>query len=217
MNEIIPSILTTDKETFIQNLNSSMELLDMAQIDIADGEFVPNTTWSYTNPQEIPELLQTDFSVELHLMVEDPKAVIAEWKSVPQVKRVLVHVEAIDLHELLPFIPDNWELGAVLNPNTPLSAVESVMDIVQSVMFMGVTPGSQGQAFQPQVLEHIQTFKKDHPNMPLALDGAVNKDTLQNIITAGVTRVCPGSALFGTEDVKQNLEILQTIIESTNN
>jgi len=216
--QIIPSILLPDKQTFLEQTKTIEEVVSMVQIDIADGQFVESTTWSYEEeaPETIQEHLQID--CELHLMVQDPIEVARDWEQVPQVKRILVHYESNpeEIGDILAQIQSyGWEVGLVLNPDTSIDVVDDVVEEIDSVMFMGVVPGRQGNKFVPEVLDNIKAFKEKFPHMRTEIDGSVNMDTLPDIVTAGVDIVCPGSAIFGNhKDPAQNVVEMRELINT---
>ena len=215
MVEIIPALLVHDKKTFIAQTRAVEMLVSLVQIDIADGIFVPNTTWA--EPKDVKESLQID--CELHLMVQDPLTEIRKWadEDVPQVKRVLIHYESDPEHisDILAQAHSyGWEVGLVINPPTPVSAIENLIEEVDTVMCMGVTPGKQGQPFVPEVLEKIRQLHEQHPSLPIAVDGHVDQETIPKLIQAGATRLGIGSAIYNESATPgENINHLKKIIE----
>ncbi|EKD66967.1 MAG: hypothetical protein ACD_48C00652G0003 [uncultured bacterium] len=213
MIQIIPSILVPDEATFIAWSQSVEQILPMIQLDIADGKFVPNDTWA--DPDVVSERLHID--CELHLMVEDPLEEIRIWEEVPQVKRVLVHYESDpdNIADILSQIQSyGWEVGLVLNPETSIDVVDDLIEDIDVLMFMGVVPGKQGQRFIPETIERIQEARKRFPHLFIELDGAVNEETLEDIVGSGVNAVCPGSAIFGNErKPAENVARMRELIE----
>lgn len=215
MINIIPSILVPDEKTFLAWSRAVEEVLPMIQLDIADGQFVPDETWA--DPDVVDEHLNID--CELHLMVQDPLEEIRIWEEVQQVKRVLIHYES-DPENIANIISQahsyDWEVGLVLNPDTPIDVVKPLIEEIDSLMFMGVVPGKQGQKFIPETLDRIKEARAKFPNLYIELDGAVNEETIPSIVAAGVNAVCPGSAIFGNErtpaeNVKRMREMISTL------
>lgn len=192
--QIIPSILVQSETEFLTQINAIKESLDMIQLDIADGVFVPNTTWA--DPAVVLQIDQ-DIDVELHLMVHNPIAELKKWKEVPQVKRILFHYESHDnVLEVINTIQScGWEASMVLNPDTDISVVEEYADKLYGVMLMGVVPGFQGQAFIPETTERLKRLRSTYPDLFIELDGGVNMETLPQIVPTGIHAVCPGSAI----------------------
>ena len=133
-----------------------------------------------------------------------------------QIKRVLVHFESVNDFREVIFELENetdWQLGIVINPDTPYEKIEPYLNEVASVMFMGVIPGKQGQGLISEVLDSITNFTIDYPDMLTEIDGAVNEETLPAIAKTGVKAICPGSAIFGNDkSPKENVEKMEDII-----
>lgn len=211
MVKIIPSLLVSSEEEFKQQITAVQDYIDMVQIDIADGKFVPNTTWSY--PQFVDKVLE--IGAELHLMVEEPQEKIEKWKNVDKIERVLFHYEATDkIDSTVKKIKESgWQAGIVINPDTEVKQIEKYIDQVDSVMFMGVKPGFQGQELIPKVLEGIKEFKQKYPDTFTEIDGSVNEQTLPEIVKTDVNAVCPGSAIFSNEHTpKENIVSMKKLI-----
>jgi ribulose-phosphate 3-epimerase len=148
-------------------------------------------------------------------MVADPLKELKRWQKVEQVVRILVHYESVpDFKAILPTLHAyGWEIGIVLNPDTPIDAIMPFVNDIKSVMFMGVNPGKQGQKLIPEVLTKIKKFSTLYPDMFTELDGAVNEETLPEIIKSGVKAICPGSAVFKNgRTAKENIQSMEKII-----
>ncbi|MBT3817239.1 MAG: hypothetical protein HOE80_01820 [Candidatus Magasanikbacteria bacterium] len=208
--DIIPSILVQSESEFITQYNGLDSAVSMIQLDIADGKFVENTTWA--DPKIITDIVS--IGVELHLMVEDPLEEMKRWENISQIKRVLVHYESVDdISETIKTLKiSSWEIGIVLNPDTPISVIEPIKNDITLVMCMGVVPGKQGQSFIKSTLEKMKSIKKEYPNLLVSVDGAVNKETLPEIMHSGADIICPGSAIFGSGKPKENIGDMQELI-----
>ena len=194
MIQIIPSILDASTEDLQAHIIAVQDHVNMIQIDIADGEFVPSTTAS--NPDIVKKIATID--IELHLMVKKPLLELKKWATVEQVTRVLVHYESMpDIHDIFPTLHAyGWDISMVINPDTPISALEPFVPELKGVMCMGVIPGFQGSPFVPGVLGKLKEIKSRWPQLFLELDGGVNEETIDAIIETGLDAVCPGSAIF---------------------
>lgn len=194
--DIIPSILVQDEKTFIKWSRAVQEIISMIQLDIADGKFVPNKTWA--DPEIVHDELEID--CELHLMVADPLKEIRMWEEVQQVKRILIHYESNprDISDIINQARSyNWEVGLVLNPDTPVYVIDNLIEEIDLLMCMGVTPGRQGQQFIQKTIDKIKEARTKFPNLYIEVDGGVNEETVPDIVRAGVNAICPGSAIFG--------------------
>ncbi|MEK7644439.1 MAG: hypothetical protein AAB390_04005 [Patescibacteria group bacterium] len=198
MIQIIPSILVQSKPEFIRQIAAIETSVMMAQIDIADGKFVPDSTWA--EPEDVESILKID--CELHLMTENPVVVASLWKPVIQVKKILFHYEAVkDVKFTIDELRGlrNWDIGIVLNPATPLEVVKEYAKDIQGLMLMGVNPGKQGQKYLPETTARLIQAKKLYPNLFLEMDGGISEETLPQIIATGPDAICPGSLIFGNE------------------
>jgi ribulose-phosphate 3-epimerase len=211
--QIIPAILVSSEQEFLKQIKAIQDSVSLVQIDIADGTLVPDKTWA--DPDVVAENLEID--CELHLMVADPLTEARYWIDVPQVKRILVHYESNpeNIADVLAQIHSyDWEVGIVLNPDTPADVLANFIEEIDSIMCMGVPPGQQGQSFVPDVLEKVITIKKTYPNRPIAIDGGINEETIPEILKTPTDRLCIGSAIFGNEkEPKKNIQQLKEMIE----
>ena len=199
--EIFPAILVHSKEEFLDNIAAIHDVAKQVHIDIADGRFVPNTTWA--DPDVIQKLLPLD--CELHLMVEDPLKEFLRWKDVKQVKRVLAHVETTDLHTVIQMIQKSGkEASVAVNADTSVSRAETYLPYADGILFMGIQPGFQGKQFASKVLEKINRFQRRRTTHFIEVDGGINEETLPQIQKTGVDAVCIGSAVFKTGNPKEN-------------
>lgn len=209
--QIIPSILVQSAEEFLRQNAAIADTVNHFQLDIADGQFVANTTWA--EPDVIKKNVRG--TCELHLMVQEPLAVIRAWSDVPQITRVLFPAECGgDISEIIKAIHHaGWQASLVLNPETQATIIEPFIAELDGVMCMGVHPGWQHQSFIPEVLPKITALKAAHPNLFIELDGGVNRDTLPEIFKTNLDAVCPGSAIFGNENSPaENIQKMQKLI-----
>lgn len=212
--KIIPSILIKTEQQFLTQTAAVSEALPMIQLDIADGNFVPNITWA--DPEVVEDHLEID--CELHLMVSNPIEEARKWEHVPQVKRVLFHYESTDNPaDVLGAIQSyGWQASIVLNPKTPINVIDPLIEYLDGVMFMGIKPGFQGQPFIPETIDRIKATREKYPNLFISLDGAVNEDTITDIAKSGVSAVCPGSAIFGNDrPPAENVQRMKDLIEKS--
>ncbi len=213
MAKIIPSLLVTTEDDFKYQIEAVQNAIEMVQIDLADGEFVPNITWPYQNPKQAQKYLD-DIDFELHLMVSKPVEIVREWSNHPRLKRILVHYESTDdIKSVLEEIKgDGKQAGLVINPHTPVEEVKQYFNMANSVMVMGVNPGFQGQKFLPETLEKIKEIKEIDKNIFVEVDGGVNEKTIKEIVDAGADAVCPGSAVFKDKNIEKNISELNKLL-----
>jgi len=233
MNNIIPAIMPKNYDELYSAIESVADLVSVVQIDIMDGQFVPDFSWPYAS--KIPKATEEHFlnmvaekeglpfwekiDVELDLMVQDADVTFAEWIAIGP-RRIILHIESLQNPDKTfqenQALRDIVEIGISLNNDTSNEAIEKYIDKVDFIQFMGISRiGFQGQEFDARVLEKIKYFHKKYPKLPISVDGAVNEDTLKSLKDAGVTRFVAGSAVFGRDnksaDVEYNIETLERI------
>ncbi len=215
---IVPALLEETTEKLIAQIERvQKELPDVPHlhIDIMDGHFVE--TKNEIDPQTVAQI-KTDVPLELHLMVKDPIAHMRAWRTVENVFRVLFHHEAPgDPLHLVNFArKEGWDVGVVLNPETPLREAEKYISKIDILQCMTVHPGKQGAPFVPEVLEKIKAFSNMQTicafsNQPVACaaDGAVSPATIIELKKAGVEIFNVGSFLTKAEDITTAYEQLK--------
>lgn len=207
--QIIPAILAQNKEEFVGKVTEIFSDVEMIQIDIMDGRFVPHTTWG--TPDEILEL-HLPVLFEAHLMVENPEEVVEDWIRVGA-HRVIFHIEAAKNPGLVieKIRGLGREIGVAINPETPIAALSEWLNLIDYVLVMGVTPGASGQKFQPKALQKIKELKKIRPGLRVGVDGGVNFETAKDIAAAGADALNAASAIFEYPEPEEAIEILQKI------
>ncbi|WP_300670212.1 ribulose-phosphate 3-epimerase [Desulfoluna sp.] len=209
MSIIAPSILSAD----FSKLGDEIKAVEAAgagwiHIDVMDGHFVPNLTYGPIIVEASRKV--TDLPLDVHLMIEKPDQLIpafvkagADWIS--------VHAEACThLNRSIQLIKSlGAKAGVALNPATPLSAIEWVLDELDFVVVMSVNPGFGGQSFIENSLDKIREIKRMITERGLStliqIDGGVNKKTIRTIAEAGVDSFVSGSAIFGSDSYEETL------------
>lgn len=192
---IIPAILATTKDDCLRDLFAIRKCFNTIHLDIADGQFVPSKTWA--EPNELEEYLPE--RVELHLMVQNPVAELSRWKDSKKVFRAVVHIETLldPEEELKAMSTSGHSISLALNPETTIKSLNPLPStLYPSILFMCVKPGFQGGKFMPEVLDKIRTFKKEHPQIAVEVDGGINETNIRDIVSAGADTVCIGSGIF---------------------
>lgn len=210
---IVPAILTDNFSTFKEQLAKISEHFSSVQIDVLDGIFLPNKTFSQR--EELKDI-NSEAYFELHLMVKDPIAEIAKWQGVDSVTNTVFHIEAdVNPEECIKIIKqNNWKVGLALNPETPTEKIMPFVNMVDEILFMTVHPGQQGAPFLPEVLEKIKEFKKLGLNVIIAADGGINKHTIKNVVDAGAEKLYIGGAITHADDVEEAHDELVAILNS---
>ena len=204
MKLIAPSILSADFARLGEEIKAVEAAgADWIHVDVMDGHFVPNIT---IGPLVVQAARQsTRLPLDVHLMIENPDRYIPDFMEAGA-DLVAVQVEAcLHLHRTVQMIKEcGAKPGVVLNPSTPLTAIEWILEDVDFVMLMSVNPGFGGQKFIPATLEKISQLRAMITNRGLStlieIDGGVNAATIGDIAAAGADVFVAGSAIYGTED-----------------
>ena len=213
MPELIPALLAKSASEAQEKLAAILPVTKLFQLDVMDGQFVPNQTW---HDAQAFAAFNSPLNIELHLMVNDPERVVLEWLSLPNLKRILWHVEIpIDHQALIDLCKHHkLECGLALSPETPVSTVLPFLDQLDEVLLLGVNPGWSGQALIPATLAKIQTLKQHRPNLPVGFDGGVEEQSIPKLVSQGVDRLYTASALFKNGEVAPNFAHLEALIQS---
>jgi ribulose-phosphate 3-epimerase len=197
---IAPSLLAADFTRLAEEIRAVEAAgADWLHLDIMDGHFVPNISFGPSIIKQIRPLTKLPFDVHLMIAPVDPLlpefiAAGADW--------ITVHPESgSHLHRTLSMIRDAGKHpGVVLNPSTPVSALDHVMDIVDQILIMTVNPGFGGQKFLP-LFEKItavkQKIKSSGRDIRLAIDGGVSFDNAPQLRAAGADVLIAGTNIFG--------------------
>lgn len=222
MTQIIPALITSDEDSTndFKELKLKFEKLqpfladfdNWVQIDITDGKFVPTET---VISLEDLKYFTEKANVEFHLMINRPEKIISEWVRLGP-KRIIAHIEAVkDMDELLNVCREkDVELGLALNPETPNVMIESWINAVDLILFLGVRPGQGGQEFIPEVLEKIKLLRQNFPNVKIEIDGGVRIANIEELKKAGVDVFVIGSGILKSPDISATIKELKLKIEN---
>lgn len=211
--QLIPTINEQSFEKVKEKITIVENLVDMIQLDIADGKFVSYKTWD--NPEDLISL-NGFVQFEIHLMVDSPEKIIERWLKIPTVKRVIVHVETITEKNFAKiYVLTNQyqkELGLAIESKTPWEALEPYLTSIKFIQVLAVSAGPAGQTFEFHNLEKIKFLKIKYPNLIIEVDGGVNNDTAPLIKAAGADIICSSSYLFSDiNKVEEKIKFLENI------
>jgi len=213
MVKIAPSILSAD----FSRLGDEIRAIeaggaDYVHIDVMDGHFVPNIT---IGPLLVDAARKvTDLPLDVHLMIENPDLYIPEFARAGA-DIITVHQEAVvHLHRTVQLIKScGKKAGVSINPATPVSTLEVILEDIDLVLVMSVNPGFGGQSFIPSSLPKIEELRRQIDRRGLAVelevDGGVKTDNIGQIVAAGAEVLVAGSAVFGTTDYRATIETLK--------
>jgi ribulose-phosphate 3-epimerase len=200
--KIAPSILSADFAALASDI-ARVEAggADQLHVDVMDGRFVPNIT---IGPLVVAAIRKrTRLPLDVHLMIVEPERYVAEFVAAGA-DMVTVHVEACThLQRTLAHIRElGARAGVALNPSTPPSALEYVLDDLDLVLVMSVNPGFGGQSFIPSAHRKIRELRKllgDRP-VDVSVDGGVKAGLAKSLAEDGASTLVAGSAVFGAAD-----------------
>ncbi|RKD24149.1 ribulose-phosphate 3-epimerase [Ammoniphilus oxalaticus] len=212
--KIAPSILSADFAKLGEEIKDvEVGGADYIHVDVMDGHFVPNITIGPLIVGAIRPM--TELPLDVHLMIENPDVYIPEF-----VKQgadiVTVHQEVCPhLHRTIYLIKEHGaKAGVVLNPATPISAIQHIIEDIDMVLLMTVNPGFGGQAFIHNVVPKIRELRKQLDERGLTqveieVDGGINPETAKLVIEAGANVLVAGNAIYNQQDRKQAIAAIR--------
>ena len=209
MVKIAPSILSADFSRLGDELKIVEESgADWIHIDVMDGHFVPNIT---IGPMVVEAIRKsTRLPLDVHLMIEEPDLYIPYFvKAGADI--ITVHVEVCrHLQRTIKLIKEYKKIGGVvLNPATPLSFLDHILDEVDLVLLMSVNPGFGGQDFIPSTIQKVEKLKRiiddAQLKVDIEVDGGIKPENAGKVIKAGANILVAGSSVFKSKDYKKTI------------
>ncbi len=203
---IAPSILSADFAALGDAIAAAERGgADQIHVDVMDGHFVPNITIGPPVVRAIKRVAHVPLDV--HLMIAHPDRYIEAFADAGAAM-LSVHVEVLPhLHRTLAFIKSlGIKAGAVLNPSTPVSALEEVAGELDFALVMSVNPGFGGQAFIPHSESKVRAVRavldRAGNPAPIEIDGGIDRTNAASVVAAGVEILVAGHAIFNGADVE---------------
>ena len=211
--EIAPSILSANFSCLGDEIRAvERGGADVLHVDVMDGHFVPNITIGLPVVKSLAGF--TRLPIDAHLMITDPGTYAPQFVKAGA-QMVSVHVEADpNLHRTLTAIKSvGAQAGVVLNPATPVAAVEEALQFVDYVLVMSVNPGFGGQQFIPQSIDKVKRLRhlinERQLNVRIEIDGGIDRTNIETVVAAGAEIIVAGSAIFGTPDAEAAVKELR--------
>jgi len=213
---IHPSILNADHSNILSEIDRVAKVSDFLHLDILDGKFAPNISFSWEDAQMI--ISGSSIPVDAHLMVIDsdvqgPRYAEAGCSSVS------VHVESTsDIKKTIKNIKSNGARASLaLKPSSQIEEYIDHLDEVDMFLIMTVEPGFGGQSFKRDMMEKVSKTRQLIGNRPiwLQVDGGISKDTIEIARAAGADTFVAGSAVYKAEDPASMINVLRALAEQT--
>ena len=214
--QIAPSILSADFAALGEAVATAERGgADLIHIDVMDGHFVPNIT---IGPLVVKALKRVATRpLDVHLMIAEPDRYIEAFAEAGAAM-ISVHVEVLPhLHRTVHAIKAlGAKAGVVLNPSTPVCAIEEIAADVDFVLVMSVNPGFGGQSFIPRSVEKIAAVRallnrSGNPGAEIEVDGGIDMKTAARVVEAGARILVAGNAVFGSPNPEQATRDLKAL------
>ena len=202
---IAPSVLSAD----FANLGSEIHMLNESEakwihIDIMDGMFVPNISFGFPVLEAINKI-STKF-LDVHLMIEKPERYLTQFKHAGA-NLITVHYEACThIHRTIQEIKSlGCQVGVAINPGTPITVLNEIIQLVDLVLIMSVNPGFGGQTFIPNSIQKTKDVKAlanrcGNMNLKIEIDGGVSITNAKDLIAAGANVLVAGNFVFNSKN-----------------
>jgi ribulose-phosphate 3-epimerase len=204
MAQIVPSILSANFARLGEDIQRAEQGgATMLHVDVMDGHFVPNLTVGPPVVRSIRKI--TKMTLDVHFMITDPDKYVPVFIQAGA-DQISVHQEVCpNLDATLRTIQQaGAAAGVVINPATPVAALEEVLDLADFVLVMSVNPGFGGQKFLPRSLDKVRTLarlrRERGLKFAIEIDGGVNMENLAEIVRAGCDWVVSGASIFESPD-----------------
>lgn len=195
-----------DKNKTTKKINNTE--IDYFHIDVMDGKFVSQLSFSLKEIQEISKISRKP--LDIHLMVEDPSLIIKDLKELSNINNITIHLEIDkDINKMLSKIKDyGIKRGLAIKPNTDINLLKPYLDNIDIILIMTVEPGYGGQPFIESSVERIKKIKEliEGYNILLEVDGGINDKTIKKISLSDIAVV--GSYITTSDNMEERINNL---------
>ncbi len=213
MKKIAPSILSADFSRLGEEVRAVEAAgADVIHVDVMDGHFVPNITIGPVVVEGLKKV--TSLPLDTHLMIQEPDRYVEAFARAGS-DWITVHAEVCkDLHQTIKRIRElKVRPGVVINPDTPIEALDSILGEIDLVLIMSVNPGFGGQGFIPSALDKVARLKKiverEHYPIEIEVDGGIKLDNVEEVSKAGGDIFVLGTGIFKTGNYKETIRQLR--------
>jgi ribulose-phosphate 3-epimerase len=212
---INPSILNADYSKILSEIDRVSKVSDLLHLDILDGKFAPNTSFTWEQAQYI--ISGSAIPVDAHLMVIDCDFQGPRYAEIG-CESVTIHVEnTIDIANTIKNIKSHGARASLaLKPATDIEKYVDYIDEVDMFLIMTVEPGFGGQSFMPEMMDKVSRTRELIGERPiwLQVDGGISKETIEIASAAGADTFVAGSAVYKAEDPAAMVSILRDLAQS---
>lgn len=215
---LVPSYPAPSWDSLESALNDLANISPEFQVDIVDGEFVPAVSWPFSGSCSFERLAQYAdvFSFEIDCMVRSPRQYLDALADLCVSRVIIHHTSTDDYVSCIEHAREHdYKIGIAVLPTVSFEDVRDLIVQFDYVQVMGIREvGKQGQPFAPETVTLIKQIREVFPEKEIAVDGAVNKDTIPVLLAAGANRLAPGSAIVAAPDRASAYRDLCELIEN---
>ena len=215
---ICPSILNANFNDLPNEILKVAQFSDLLHLDVMDGKFVPNSTFSFEEAREI--IGYSELPVDVHLMIEQADRYAIDYIQTGAFS-ITVHFEACEdpLNVLRSIRKSGKRVGLAIKPNTQITAIENLLNEIDMLLVMTVEPGFGGQSFIESMVPKIEKARewlREHEltDTWLQVDGGINLETIQIARKAGADTFVAGSVVYKSENPAATIQQLRKLAEA---